>query len=340
MMNHNHSNAESDGALPSIASAAHAALQDAIAAHDARMEHAAPYAPRVLVRPDARLNPNRQDHLMRVAAANHLNGVRELCSVLRTNYSTLVSLPDRALNSYFAGFPVSRLAASGGTRFDSGALGARGLSRRARICPLCVAEGLRQYLRCNLAMPVNVRRMRSSRWTAARAASSPSRTFVKRFPRAIADSTTPTVRWFCPLRGCISCTASLRRGTAGASAAPYRRCGIGSEGRAPPSCIACRTRFGASKRRPTTILDFNRRLWLLGAPSGGLAKDHSKYLGCSSRCLNAKRGGTMAKALQPSRLFSIFSWQSGTPLRLVARIGGGTAVGEMLATPTHYHCRP
>jgi hypothetical protein len=118
----------------------------------------ATWAPRLMVRPDAQEYQNRQDYLMRVAAGNRLNGISDLCQVLNTDFSTLVSLPDKAINKFFNGVPLERIAVAGSPRYTHPGLARKGLGSRTRICPQCIVEGLPLDAYFNFALPVPCRK--------------------------------------------------------------------------------------------------------------------------------------------------------------------------------------
>lgn len=111
-------------------------------------------APNLLVRCKALPGHNRQDFLMRIAAANGLRGIPELCRVLKTNYETLISLKPDQLNRYFSGTPLFTVVDSKTTRFHGRSLTKAGLSKQARICLQCLTSGSPLDRHFNLALPV------------------------------------------------------------------------------------------------------------------------------------------------------------------------------------------
>lgn len=116
--------------------------------------HRGEAGPRVLVRLDARRNPNRQDHLMRVAQANQLRGIRALCRAVDSSYAPLVLLPAEQLNDFLVGGKGGANAAVQRGGQQGLRLAVQGLSPRARICPICIREGRFQSLTFNSALIV------------------------------------------------------------------------------------------------------------------------------------------------------------------------------------------
>lgn len=108
---------------------------------------------RLIVRPDALQNRNRQDYLMRLAEANGLDGIADLCKVLHTSYTVLASLPGEKLNAILSGVPIGIVAPQAEPIHG---LNARryGLSNDARVCPKCIEEHRSQSVVFNFMLPV------------------------------------------------------------------------------------------------------------------------------------------------------------------------------------------
>lgn len=109
---------------------------------------------RLLVRLDANSNPNRQDHLMRVAEANALSGITDLTIMLGVRYMALVSMSSTELNSLLMGTRLHAVA-SNAVQVRGPQVSRYGLSQFARICPQCVAEDIPQSQVFNSSLPVH-----------------------------------------------------------------------------------------------------------------------------------------------------------------------------------------
>ena len=100
------------------------------------------HKPRLLVRPKIQEKQSRQDYLMEVAEANHLGGIARLCGVLGVNYRTLTLLPNEDLSRFFLGGTLPDSIAREQKKISGMALTRRGLGKNARICPICLRDGL------------------------------------------------------------------------------------------------------------------------------------------------------------------------------------------------------
>lgn len=128
-------------------------LQEAFIFYEANVQSRI-WRPRIMNRPDARKYENRQDYLMRVADENRLNGIAELCRVLKTDLTTLLSLPDGVINKFFSGVPLELIAGSSSHFHGSNGHAYRRGQRRTRVCPQCIEEGLPLSVYFDVSLPI------------------------------------------------------------------------------------------------------------------------------------------------------------------------------------------